>query len=176
MGQWDDDGPGVIECGADALVERASSQQAADRKATDCDDQLGPQQVQLPLEPEPAQFLLPRGGHPVARARRRAAGIAARDGSAVEGGVEGLLVEVEPAPQVLSRAPAPGAPLLPLDHAGRLAVHVGALPLVAFQDRKRLQWIARFGAGAADAVVALEGGEGAVRRPAPRQGPATITK
>src|SRR5262249_27961321 len=120
----------------DALIEGAAADQAPDREPADRHDQFRPEQAQLPLEPERAQLLLARRRHPVAGARRRAAGVAPGDGGAVERRVEGVVVEVEPAAQVLAGAAAPRSPLLALEHAGRLAVHVGALSLVALEHRQ----------------------------------------
>ncbi len=58
---------------------------------------------------------------------RRAPGIAARDRGAVEGRVELVLLELEPAAQRPAGTPAPRQPFLSLDDAGRLAEEVGAL-------------------------------------------------
>ena len=86
-------------------------------------------------------------------------GIAARDGRAVEGRVEPLLVHVEPAAKRLARAAAPRAALDTLDDPRRLADDHRALARAAFEDGQRLERIARLDAGAADAVVPLQRGE-----------------
>src|SRR5581483_2417218 len=158
----------VLERRANALVERAETEQPPDREAADGEDQLRPQQPELPLEPEPAQLLLARAGDPVAGARRRPAGIAARDRRAVEGGVELVLVEVEPAAEVLPGAAAPGSALVALDRPRRLAVDVGALAFVTFEHRQGLERVAGLDARPADTVVALQRGERAVARAPPR--------
>ena len=84
-----DDGRAVaLERLADAVGEAAQPEEAPDREAADGDDQLGPEQAQLPLEPERAELLLARRRGAVARAGRRPARVAARDRGAVEGRVE----------------------------------------------------------------------------------------
>jgi hypothetical protein len=156
MRERDDERARVLEGGADALVEWAPPEQARDREPADRDDQLRAQDPQLPIEPERAQLLLARGRDAIARSRRRSPRVAPGDRGAVEGGVERLLVEIEPAAQVLAGASAPGPPLLPLDHAGRLPVHVRTLVLVSLQNGQRLERIAGLGACAADTGVALQ--------------------
>src|SRR5581483_332302 len=106
--------------------------------------------------------------HAVSGAGRRAAGIAARDGRAVERGIELVLVEVEPATEVLAGAAPPRPPLRALDHARRLAVDVGALAGVALEHRQRLERVPRLDARPADTVVALQRRERPVGRTAAR--------
>src|SRR2546428_6745974 len=95
--------------------------------------------------------------------------IAARDGRAVEGGVDLVLVQVQPATQCVPRPAAPRSALLSLDDAGRLAVHVGPLAEMLVEYGERLERIARLDAGAADSQVSLQRGEGAVGRLPARQ-------
>jgi hypothetical protein len=92
----------------------------------------------------------------ITAAGRRLARIAARHRGAVEGRVEVVLVELEPASQRSAGSAAPRATLLALDRARRLAEHVGALALIRLDDRERLERVAGFGARAADALIALE--------------------
>src|SRR5205085_928818 len=109
------------------------------------------------------QLLLARRRRPVAAAARRAPGIAARDRGAVERAVELALVHVQPPPQRSARPPAPGAPLLALHRARRLAEHVRELSLPAMDDRKRLERKPGLDARAADARVALQRAQRPVR-------------
>src|SRR5436190_19637914 len=110
---------------ADA-VEALPSEQRTGRQTADGDDQLRPEQAQLMLAPGRAECALLRCRRPVTAAGRRLARVAAGDGGAVEGVVELVLVQPQPAAERPARAPAPRPPLLGLDDPGRLAVHVGA--------------------------------------------------
>src|SRR5206468_11904672 len=117
----------VLVSAADAFADPLQAEQPARGEAADGNDQPRADPPQLPFAPEGAQFLFARGRRPVAAAGRRLARIAAGDRGAVEGGVELVLVELEPATQRPSRATAPGPSLLPFDDAGRLPEHVGTL-------------------------------------------------
>src|SRR6266545_4268890 len=96
--------------GADARREPGHTEQLLDREAADGDDQLGTEDLELRFAPQGAQVLLARGRRAVPAAGGRAARIAPRHRRAVEGRVELLLVQLEPAPQCLACAPAPGPP------------------------------------------------------------------
>src|SRR6266576_955101 len=125
----------ALVAAADARREARDPEQALDREASDRDDQLRTHQLELPRAPERAQLLLVLRRGPVAATRGGAAGIAARNRGAVEGCVELLLLEPEPAPQRLTGAATPGSPFLALDDARRLAVHVRTLAGVDVADR-----------------------------------------
>src|SRR4051794_10452452 len=146
MGKRHDGRAVALELAADAFGERTAAEQAFDREAADGDDQGGAEEAELPVEPERAELSLPGRRRAVARARGRAAGVTAHDGSAVERGIEGVLVEVEPAAEGLARAAAPRAALAALDDSRRLAVHVRALALVALEHGQRLEAVAGLGA------------------------------
>ena len=107
----DRDGAGDLEAAPDASVERRRPSEPAGGEAADRDDELRPQETQLPLAPERAEPLLARRRRAVAAAGRGATGIAARHRRAVERRVERVLVELEPAAQ---RLPGPAAPRAPL--------------------------------------------------------------
>src|SRR5204863_5273065 len=94
----------VLEGRADALVQSSHLHQTPGRQAADGDDELRPKQPQLPVEPEGAELLLPPGRDTIPGAGRRATRVAAGDRGTVEGRVEGVLVETEPAAEVLSGA------------------------------------------------------------------------
>ena len=164
----DRNGAVVRERRADAALEVLDAEQPVYGQRADRDDQRRADQPQLPFPPEGAEPLFFALGLAVA-AFRVLAGVAARDRSAVEGRVELVLVEPEPAPECLARAAAPGSALLAFDHAGRLSEHVGALAGVGLDDRERLDGESRLGTSAADPVVALERGDRAIVRPASRQ-------
>src|SRR5262249_20993388 len=121
-------------------------------------------QAQLPIAPKGAELLLRRGRRAVAAAGRRLARVAAGDRGAVEGGVELVLVELEPAAESPAGAAAPRQPFHALDLPGRLAEHVRALSRVRLHDRQRLERVARLRARPADAVVALERSRRAIAR------------
>src|SRR5919108_688779 len=165
-----------LEPAPDRVAEVRDAEQPLRAQAADDEDQLRADELELPLAPVGAELLLPRRRGPVAASARRLPGIAAGDGGAVEGRVEVLLVQLEPATERPAGAAAPRQAFLALDRAGRLSVDVGALPGVRLDHRPRLERIAGLDAGAADAVVALERGDRPVRRPAPGHGEATITK
>src|ERR1700759_582483 len=116
MGEGYDRRSPSLEALPDAGRERGQAEQPAQREAADRDDQTWAQQLELPVAPERAELLLMRRRRPVAASGRRTARVAARDGGAVEGAVELVLGELEPAAQRPARAPAPGQPLLSLDH------------------------------------------------------------
>src|SRR5215218_9278301 len=176
MGERDGDGAVELVAPADAVGEVGDPQQAPRREAADGEDELRTDQAQLPLPPERAELLLARLGRAVAVSGGRFPGVAARDRHAVERRVELVLVQLQPPAERAAGAAAPRQPLLALEHAGRLAVDVRALAGVGLDDGERLERVAGLDAGAADSVVALEGGDRAVRRTAPRHGEATITK
>ena len=154
--QRDRDRSFVLEALADALIEAREAEQAAGGEPTDGNDQPRPQKAQLPLAPERAELLLVRARRPVAAPSGRAARVAARDGGAVEGRVELVLLELEPTAQRLPRAAAPGPPLFALDNPGRLPEHVGPLTLGALEHGQRLERIPGLSTGAADPIVALK--------------------
>ena len=158
--------PSALQAGADPVAQAASRQKPANRESADRDDQLRPQQAQLPFEPEGAELALDRRRHAVTGAGRRPAGIAARDRGAVEGRVELVLVEVEPPAQRLPGTATPRSEFRSLDDPGSLAVDERALAEVPLQHRPGLERKPCLGAGAAAAVVGLERCQGAVRRPA----------
>jgi len=147
---------------ADTRGERRQPEQPPQRKPADGDDQAWPQQLELPVAPEGAELLLARRRRPVAAARCRATGIAARDRGAVEGCVELVLLELEPTPERPAGAPAPGQALFSFDDARRLAEEIRALLNARRAHRQRLERVAGLGAGAAAGEVALERGERAV--------------
>src|SRR5215470_4051808 len=124
MGERNDRCRGQLEALSDAGRERRKAEQPSECQAADRDDQTRLQQRELPVAPERAQLLLVRRRRPVAAAGRCAARVAARDGRAVEGGVELVLVELEPAAQSPAGASTPGEPLLSLDDARRLTEEI----------------------------------------------------
>ena len=146
-------------------------EQALDREPADRDDQRRAQELELPVAPELAELLLAGRRRPVAAAGRRPARVAARDGGAVEGRVELVLVQLEPAPERLRRrgraraaAPRPRrsrAPGRRCTRAGRRRPSTTGSDSSGYpastQARQR-------------AVVALERGERAVRRATARHG------
>src|SRR5437870_5990102 len=82
---------------ADAVDQAPAAEHSLDRKAADGHDERRAQDPELPLPPERAELLLTRCGRAIAPTARGTSRIAARDRRAVEGGVELLLVEAEPA-------------------------------------------------------------------------------
>src|SRR5204862_7773370 len=97
-----------VETAPDALSKPGSSENPLDREPAHGDEEPRAQQLELPLPPEGAELLLAGRGRPVAAAARGPPRIAAGDRGAVEGRVELLLVETEPASQRLAGAAAPG--------------------------------------------------------------------
>src|SRR5262245_37192967 len=174
MRQRDHSRPAKLVATADARREAAEAEQPLDREAAHRNDQLGLQELELPSAPESAELLLARRRRPVAAAGDGAPRIAARHRRAVEGGVEVLLVEVEPAPQRLAGAPAPRTALLALDDAGSLPVHVRTLARVHVANRQRLERIAGLAARTADREVTLQRRERAIRA-APARHARTMT-
>src|SRR5439155_23029112 len=140
-------------------VEAAQAEQVPDRQAANRHHEPWAEEPELPVPPERAERLLEWGRRAVAATRRGVAGIATRHRGAVEGAVERILVELEPASQRLSGAAAPGSTLLPLDRARRLPEQIRALPSLPLEDGPRLERIAGFGARAAARVVPLQGGQ-----------------
>jgi hypothetical protein len=118
-----------------------------------------PEQAQLPFLPEGAEPPLLRCCCAVAAARKRLTGIATRDRGEIEGLVEALLVELEPAAERLARAAAPGTPLFAFDDTWRQAEEIGALSRMPLHDGQRLDRVTGPSAGAAGAVVVLQRGE-----------------
>ena len=156
MGERDRNRAVVLVARADALGDALDAEQPARREPADGDDQLRGEQAQLVVAPVLAEPLLLRRRRTVAPSRRRPARIAARDRRAVERLVEGVLVELEPAPQRLAGAPAPRPPLLALDDPRRLAEQVRALPAERREHGQRLERVPGVDAGAAGPLVALE--------------------
>src|SRR4029077_6343353 len=78
---------------------------------------------------------------------------------AVEGGVECLFVEFEPAAQRAAGAAPPGCTFLPLDDPRRLAVEIGLSARDSVHDRPGLDLIAGVEAEAAACKVTLERGD-----------------
>src|SRR5690242_12020736 len=76
MGKRDDGSPVQLVPLADARRERRKAEQTAEREPADGDDQLRPQQLELPVAPEGAELLLPGRRRPVAAARRSTARVA----------------------------------------------------------------------------------------------------
>src|SRR6266542_742677 len=168
MRERDDGRALALVAAPDAGRQPADPEEALDCEPADRNDQGRPDDPQLPVAPERAELLLPRGRRAVTAPRRRAPGIAARHGGAVVRRVERVLVQLAPAPPGLSRAATPGATLLAFDDAGGLSIHVRPLVETLVAHGPRFEWIARLDAGAADAQVALERGERAVgASPAP---------
>jgi len=97
---------------ADAVRQARQPEQAPDHQAADREREP-PQEPELPVQPEGAELELGRRGRPVAAARGMTARVATRDRRAVEGSVERLLVEAEPAAQGAAGAAAPGRPSAP---------------------------------------------------------------
>jgi hypothetical protein len=120
---------------ADALRERARAEQRVGCEAADGDDQLWTEEPELVLAPAGAEAPFGRCRRAVAAAAGPAR-ITPCDGGAIEGRVEGVLVELEPAPQRPPCTAAPGRALLTLDDPGRLTVEVRALRALAVHDWK----------------------------------------
>src|SRR5439155_14724981 len=168
MGQRDDGHAVVLVARADALGELREPEQAPERETADGHDELRPQELELPVAPELAQLLLARRRRAVAAPGRRAARVTPGHRGTVEGPVEGLLVELEPAAQRAACPAAPREPLLSLVDTWSLSVHIGALVVERRPHRRRLEWVPGLDARAAARQVALERGERAIRRPADR--------
>src|SRR5204862_4316789 len=100
-------GVAVLEAAADALGDAFQAQQSSCCDSAHGHDQARADESQLPVAPECAELLLAGCGRAVASTGRRLPGVAARDGCAVEGGVERVLVELEPAAQRPAGAAAP---------------------------------------------------------------------
>src|SRR5207247_6489640 len=164
MGEWDDRNPVELVAKADALGELREAEQAAERETADGHDHPWAEQFELPVPPELAELLLARRRRAVAAAGRCPAGIAARDRGAVERRIERILVQLEPAAERPAGTAAPGQPLLALDDARRLSVHIGALICERRAHGQRLERVARLGARTAAREVALKRGEGAIAR------------
>src|SRR5947208_694157 len=154
---------------ADAVDEAHAPQHPLDREAADGHDERRAQEPELPLTPERAELLLARRGRAVAATAQGTSRIAAGDRRAVEGRVELLLVEAEPAAERPSRTASPGASLDAFDDTGSLPEDVRALAGTSLEDGHRLERISGFCARSARPVVPLERGDRAVGRPAPRQ-------
>src|SRR5581483_4154912 len=114
--------------------------------------------------PALAELLFHRRRRAVAAPGRGASRVTPCHRGAVERRVERVLFELEPAPERLARPPAPRAPLLALDNAGRLAVEVGALSVPRRNHRQRLEGEPRFDARTAHSLVALHRIERAIVR------------
>src|SRR5262249_9112991 len=127
VGERDDSPPLHLVALADTGREGREPEQPPQCEAPDRDDQTWPQQLELPFPPERAELLFARRRCPVAAARGGPAGITPCDRGAVEGCVEVVLVELQPAAQCPACAAAPRQPLLSFDHAGRLAEQICAL-------------------------------------------------
>src|SRR5262249_49107323 len=127
MRKRDGDRFASVEPLADARSETRQTKQAAGRQSTDGHDQPWLQEAQLPLAPERAELLLAWRRGTVSPSGGGLPRVTARHRRAVERAIESLLVELEPAAQVLAGAPAPGSVLRSFDGAGRLPVEVGAL-------------------------------------------------
>src|ERR1044072_2843000 len=110
-----------LEPRADAAGQAGDPEHALDRKPSDRDNQARPEKAKLPLEPEAAEVELTWARRPIPSPARMPARIAARDRAAVEGRVERVLVQLEPAAECLAGPPAPGPALPPFDAAGGLA-------------------------------------------------------
>ena len=167
MRQRNRDGVAQFEPRADAACETREAQNAPDCKPAHRDDQPGPEQLEFPLEPEAAELELARARRPVATSAWVPPGIAARDGRAVEGRVEPLFVQLQPATKSLARAAAPRTALLAFDDSWRLPDDDRALTRAPFEDGQRLEPIARLDARAANAVVALQRRERSISSASP---------
>src|SRR5262249_19594752 len=124
----------------------------------------------FPLVPERAELPLAGRRRPITAPRRGTSGITAGHRRAVERVVERVLVHREPPPERLARTPAPRPALLAFDEARRLSVHVRPLTEPVVADRPRLEREPGFDARAADAQVALQRGDRAIRRASSRHG------
>src|SRR5215470_3051146 len=100
---------------ADALGDALQAEQPSRGKAADGDDQARADQAELPVAPEGAELLLAGRRRPVSPARGRLARIAARDRGAIEGGVELVLVELQPPAEGSAGPAAPRQPFNALD-------------------------------------------------------------
>src|SRR5581483_3482166 len=162
VGEGHDDRSSVHVALADRLAERADAEQPSEREPADGHDQRRLEQAQLVLVPARAERLLDRRGRAVAAAGGGLARVAARNRGAVEGGVEVVLLQPQPAAQGGARAPAPGPALLALELSRRLAEQVRALAGPALEHRPRAERVAGLDAAPAARVVALQRAEGAV--------------
>src|SRR5215475_5808542 len=159
----------VLVAPADAFADALQAEQASSGEAADGDDQLRVDETELPIAPEGTQLPLTWCRRAIAPPARCFARVAASHGRAVEGRIELVLIELEPAAQRPARASTPGQALQALVGARRLAEDVRALAFVRLDDRERLEREAGLHAGAADAVVTLERDDRAVARAAPGQ-------
>ena len=149
VGQRDDGHAVALEALADRRREIGETEHASKREAAHRDDQPGSKQLELPVAPELAEVLLARRRCAVAATRRHAPGIAACHRRAVERRVERLLLELEPAAELLAGAAAPREPLLALDDPGRLSEEIRVLAGERAPHRQRLEREAGLDAGTA---------------------------
>ena len=156
--QGNRDGAAELVARADALGQAGPSEQTPHGQAADEQDETRPEQPQLPVEPEGAEVPLDWCRRAVAPPGWVPARVAAGDRGAVEGLVERLLVELEPAAERAPGTAAPRASLQALDDTGRLTDDQRDLTRAPLERRRRLQRVAGLGAGAAGPVVPLQGG------------------
>src|SRR5882724_2859194 len=176
MGQRNDCCSVALVAAADARRQTRDAEQAADGEPAHGDDQPRSQQLELPVRPERTELLLAGCGSAIAATREGTSWITPCHRRAIEGSVELVLLEVEPAAERLACAAAPRPPLLSFDHAGRLAVHVCALPEPLVQHRQGLEGKAGFNTGPAHAEVTLQRSVRTVERAPTRQARTTTNQ
>src|SRR5687768_6990412 len=108
MGKRDNRGAVPLEAPANAARQTRDPEQAADRKTSHRDDELRADDLELPVAPERAQLALARRRRAIAAAGGWAARIATGDRGAVEGRVELVLLQLEPATQRSACTATPG--------------------------------------------------------------------
>src|SRR5438067_13918602 len=110
MGKRNRDRAVEVVAPADRLGDTRDAEQPARGEAADGHDQLRPQEAQLRVMPAFAEPLLLRCRRAVAASGTRTARITPCHGRAIEGRVELVLIELQPATKRLAGAPAPGSP------------------------------------------------------------------
>src|SRR5437588_12104759 len=163
MREWHDRDALELVSLADAHGQLREAEQAPQGEPAGGDDQLRPQELELPSPPERAQLPLTRSRRAVAASRRRAPRIAPRHRCAVERRVEGVLLEVEPAAERLAGPAPPRQSLLALDDAGRLSEEIRALTRMRGAHRPRLERVAGFDARPAAREISLERDDRSIR-------------
>ncbi len=125
------------------------------REAAHRDDESRPKETELAIEPTPAQLELGGRRPAVSSPSCVPSRIAAGHRAAVEGPVEALLVEFEPASKRPPGAAAPWAAFLRLDDARRLPDQQDGL-VASLEHRRRLDGVAGVRTGPAPTVGSLE--------------------
>ena len=145
-------------------VSDVEPEQTPQREPADRDDQLRPQQLELPVAPERAELLLARRRRAVAAAGRRRGPGSSASPTRSRRSRRTRPRRARASGAASGRRAAPRQPLLSLDDARRLAEEIRALPASPRRAHgQRLERIAGLDAGAAAGEVALERGERAVR-------------